>query len=137
MREFSESWRVWRENYIPDWEAAGPDAEFDLHAGQSPLLPRGWVHNPYVADTGEGSVRLTFAIRERTPVWLAEKLIAGAIEEPAFRRIILPGEISGAALAERVHETRDALVRFLAALDVAELALLVRQAAVTELEYTT
>ncbi|RYJ29701.1 hypothetical protein CU044_1821 [Streptomyces sp. L-9-10] len=44
---------------------------------------------------------------------------------------------SGVALAERVHETRDALVRYLAALDVAELALLVRQAAVTELEYTT
>ncbi|MGW6770745.1 JmjC domain-containing protein [Streptomyces sp. NPDC055037] len=137
MREFNASWRVWRENYIPDWETAGPDAEFDLRAGQSLLLPRGWVHNPYVADIDEDSVHLTFAIRERTPVWLAEKLIAGAMEEPAFRRIIPPRDISGVALAERVHETRDALVKYLAALDVDELALVVRQAALTELEYTT
>lgn len=137
MREFNASWRVWRENYIPDWEAAGPDAEFDLRAGQSLLLPRGWVHNPYVADIDEDSVHVTFAIRERTPVWLAEKLIAGAMEEPAFRRIIPPRDISGVALAERVHETRDALVKYLAALDVDELALVVRQAALTELEYST
>lgn len=137
MRDFNESWRVWRENYIPDWEAAGPDMVVDLHAGQSLLLPRGWVHNPHVVDANEASVHLTFAIRERTPVWLAEKLIAGAIEEPTFRRIITPGEIGGAALAERVRETRDALVTYLAALDMDELALAVRQAAMIELEYTT
>lgn len=33
MREFSESWRVWREDYIPAWEATGPDIEIDLKAG--------------------------------------------------------------------------------------------------------
>ncbi|MET4923477.1 cupin domain-containing protein [Streptomyces sp. PSRA5] len=137
MRDFNESWRVWRENYIPDWEAAGPDMVVDLHAGQSLLLPRGWVHNPRVVDANEDSVHLTFAIRERTPMWLAERLITGAIEEPTFRRIILPGDIGGPALTDRVRETRDALVAYLAALDVDELALAVRRAAMTELEYTT
>ncbi|MEV7425952.1 cupin domain-containing protein [Streptomyces sp. NPDC091212] len=137
MREFNESWRVWREDYIPGWDAAGPDIEIDLRPGQSLLLPRGWVHNPYVADPDAHSVHLTFAIRERTPLWLAEKLIAGAIEEPAFRRIVLPGDIAGAALAERVRETRDALVRYLGALDMDDIAVAVRRAARTELEYLT
>ncbi|MEU7018194.1 cupin domain-containing protein [Streptomyces sp. NPDC046385] len=41
MREYNESWRVWQEDYIPKWEAAGPDVEVDLKAGQSLLLPRG------------------------------------------------------------------------------------------------
>lgn len=55
------------------------------------LLPRGWVHNPLVRNPDEPSVHLTFAIRERAPVWLAEKLMAGAIESASFRNIIRPG----------------------------------------------
>ncbi|AXG82591.1 cupin [Streptomyces paludis] len=137
MREYNESWRVWREDFIPGWDAAGPEVEVDLRPGQSLLLPRGWVHNPYVADPGTPSVHLTFAIRERTPLWLAEKLIAGAIEEPAFRRVVPPGDIGGAVLAERVRETRDALVRYLAGLDTDGVAVAVRRAAMTELEYST
>lgn len=137
MRKFNESWRVWRENYIPDWEAAGPDLEIDLRAGQSLLLPRGWVHNPRVIDTTAHSVHLTFAIRERTPLWLAEKLVAPAIEDPGFRRVVLPGEINGPALAGRLDETRQALIAYLEGLDLEELARDVREAAVTELEFTT
>ncbi|MFJ5227606.1 JmjC domain-containing protein [Streptomyces sp. NPDC088400] len=137
MREFNESWRVWREDYIPAWEAAGPDIEVDLKAGESLLLPRGWVHNPLVADSDDHSVHLTFAIRERTPVWLAEQLIAGVIEELDFRRIILPGDVCGGALADRVRETRDALVEYLVALDMDGLTRVVRQAAMAELEYAT
>lgn len=137
MREFNESWRVWRDDYVPAWKAAGPDIEIDLKAGQSLLLPRGWVHNPHVADFDEHSVHLTFAIRERTPVWLAEKLIAGAIEHEDFRSIILPGDVGGAGLAGKLQETRTALVNYLLGLDVEELALAVREAAATELEYAT
>lgn len=136
MREYNESWRVWRDTYIPNWEAAGPDLEIDLRSGQSLLLPRGWVHNPHVV-AEEHSVHLTFAIRERTPMWLAEQLVAGAIADLDFRRIILPGDIHGAALAARLRETREALVRYLGGLDLDDLTSPVRRAALTELEYTT
>ncbi|WP_079170969.1 JmjC domain-containing protein [Streptomyces sp. CC53] len=137
MREYNESWRVWRDHYIPDWEAAGPDLEFDLRAGQSLLLPRGWVHNPRVIDEDEHSVHLTFAIRERTPLWLVEKLVAEAIGDPEFRRVILPGDITGPALPDRMREARQALRAHLDGLDMNDLASAMRQAAVTELEYTT
>ncbi|MDH2393183.1 MULTISPECIES: cupin domain-containing protein [Streptomyces] len=137
MREYNESWRVWRDHYIPEWEAAGPELEIDLRAGQSLLLPRGWVHNPHVADKDEHSVHLTFAIRERTPLWLVEKLVAEAIEDPLFRRIVLPDNITGPALVERMREVRQALREHLDGLDLQSLAASVRQAAITELEYTT
>ncbi|AKJ12905.1 cupin [Streptomyces incarnatus] len=137
MREYNESWRVWRHHYIPNWEAAGPDFEIDLKAGQSLLLPRGWVHNPLVVDENEHSAHLTFAIRERTPLWLAEKLVADAIEDPEFRRILLPGDVTGPALVDRMREVRRALHAHLDGLDLDDLVSTVRQAALTELEYTT
>ncbi|MFD9600657.1 JmjC domain-containing protein [Streptomyces sp. NPDC059970] len=137
MREFNESWRVWRDDYIPTWEAQGPDIEVDLKAGQSLLLPRGWVHNPLVADSDETSVHLTFAIRERTPLWLAEKLVAGVIAEGEFRRVIRPAQLGGVELGKQLQDTRDALVQYLAGLDITWAAMTVRQAAMSELEYTT
>lgn len=137
MREFNESWRVWRDDYIPMWEAQGPDIEVDLKAGQSLLLPRGWVHNPLVADAAETSVHLTFALRERTPLWLAEKLVAGVMAEEAFRRVVRPGQLGGVELDRQLLGTRDALVQYLAGLDVTEVATAVRKAVMTELEYTT
>ncbi|MFD4258411.1 JmjC domain-containing protein [Streptomyces sp. NPDC058534] len=137
MREYNESFRVWREDFIPAWEAAGPDLTVELTAGQTLLLPRGWVHNPHALHHDEPSLHLTFAIRERTPLWLAEQLIARAIEEPDFRRVVLPADLELPILADRLSETRQALVKFLGELDTAEMADLTRQAAVTELEYTT
>ncbi|MEU1015974.1 cupin domain-containing protein [Streptomyces sp. NPDC005900] len=136
MREHNESWRVWRDHYISTWEAAGPDMEVDLQPGQSLLVPRGWVHNPHVV-TDEDSIHLTFAIRERTPMWLVEKLVADAIEDPEFRRTILPGDITGGALVERLREARQALRRHLDSLNVDDLVPAVRQMALTELEYST
>jgi cupin superfamily protein len=137
MREYNESWRVWKDGYREEWEAAGPDLVIDLHPGQSLLLPRGWVHNPFVADTDHASVHLTFAIRERTPLWLAEQLVAGAIRDLSFRRILRPGEVTGPGLAAQIGETRDALVEHLASLDPESIVRSVREAALTELEYTT
>lgn len=137
MREYQESFRVWRPEFIPDWEAAGPDLTIDLRAGQTLLLPRGWVHNPHALDHDEPSVHLTFAIRERTPLWIAEQLVARVIEDPEFRRIILPRDLEGAALADRVGEAARALADWLDRLDVDEMAGRVREAALTELEYTT
>lgn len=137
MREFQESFRVWRPEFIPAWEAAGPDLTVNLAAGQTLLLPRGWVHNPHALNGAADSIHLTFAIRERTPLWLAEQLVARAIEEPGFRRVILPGDLEGPALVDRLRETTRALVQFLDGLALDEMAGAVHEAAVTELEYTT
>jgi hypothetical protein len=137
MREYQESFRVWREDFIPGWETAGPDMSIDLKARQTLLLPRGWVHNPHALDTDSDSVHLTFAIRERTPLWLVEKLVARAIEQPEFRRIITPRGIEGVALVDRLCEARQALIEFLGGLDLGEMAAFVREATTTEREYTT
>ena len=137
MREYHEAHRVWNPTYVEEWEAAGPDIEIDLQPGESLLLPRGWVHNPCVTATDHPSVHLTFAIRERTPLWLAEQLTAAAIHDPRFRRVVRPAEVTGPDLAAQIGETRDALVKHLTNLDPETIARSVRQAALTELEYTT
>ncbi|MBQ1096354.1 cupin [Streptomyces sp. b94] len=137
MREFNESFRVWREDFIPTWEAAGPDLTVELAAGQTLLLPRGWVHNPHALNHSDPSLHLTFAIRERTPLWLAEQLLAEAIQQPEFRRVLLPAELELPALADRLAETKQAIAAFLGTLDMTAAAARVREAAVTELEYTT
>ncbi|MGW2484274.1 JmjC domain-containing protein [Streptomyces sp. NPDC001571] len=137
MREHNESFRVWREEYIPQWEEAGPDMRVDLLPGQSLLLPRGWVHNPYVPEGYESSVHLTFAIRERTPLWLAEKLAAGLIEDPEFRRVLLPGQVAAGELGEHLRDARDRMVKYLEDLDTDGLVEVVQKASRAELEYSS
>ncbi|MEU4843847.1 JmjC domain-containing protein [Streptomyces gilvosporeus] len=137
MREYNESFRVWRDDYVPGWEGAGPDQEIVLKPGQSMLLPRGWVHNPLVADPDEPSVHLTFAIRERTPMWLAEKLLAGAIEDPAFRQVVRPGQLTGASLVQQLLDVRGELINYLNRLSIPTVAEQVHDASLTELEYNT
>jgi hypothetical protein len=137
MREYQESFRVWDNGFIPGWEAAGPDMSLDLEAGQTLLLPRGWVHNPHALDQTADSLHLTFAVRERTPLWLAEQLLARAIEDPGFRRVIVPRDMTGTALTDRLDDARRALIDFVGRLDLDEVAPLVREASVTELEFTT
>ncbi|MFI9772079.1 JmjC domain-containing protein [Streptomyces sp. NPDC052415] len=137
MREHDESFRVWREDFIPQWEAAGPDLSIELAAGQTLLLPRGWVHNPHALGYREPSLHLTFAIRERTPLWLAEQLVAKAIERPDFRRVIAPAGLEEPYLTDWLGHARQSLVSFLGQLNMGEVAAMVRQAAVTDLEYST
>ncbi|MEU1872158.1 cupin domain-containing protein [Streptomyces sp. NPDC019793] len=137
MREFNESFRVWREDFIPAWEATGPDFTVELAAGQTLLLPRGWVHNPHALNHSDPSLHLTFAIRERTPLWLAEQLLAEAVQQPEFRRVLLPAELELPALAERLAETKQAIAAFLDTLDMPAAAARVRKAALTEQEYST
>ncbi|MFM9368757.1 JmjC domain-containing protein [Streptomyces sp. Da 82-17] len=137
MREYNESFRVWKDEYIPTWEAVGPDMEIDLKAGQSLLLPRGWVHNPHVLASGQHSIHLTFAIRERTRMWLAEKLLAGAIEQEAFRRIVRPYQLCGESLVQQLAYVREALVQYVQGLDLYEMAPDIIKDAQTELEYRT
>ncbi|PPS81153.1 JmjC domain-containing protein [Streptomyces sp. MH60] len=137
MREFNESFRVWRDDFIPAWEAAGPAFTVELAAGQTLLLPRGWVHNPHALNHSDPSLHLTFAIRERTPLWLAEQLLAEAVQQPEFRRVLLPGELELPTLAERLAETKQAIAAFLDTLDIPAAAARVRKAALTEQEYST
>lgn len=137
MREHQESFRVWQPDFIPEWEAVGPDREVDLRPGQSLVLPRGWVHNPHTLDAQDRSIHLTFAIRERTPLWVAEKLVSCVIEKDAFRRVILPRDFTGPQLPRHVRDIRQALVEHLAGLDVDDFARLLARTAVSEKEYTT
>ncbi|MFD9428393.1 MULTISPECIES: JmjC domain-containing protein [unclassified Streptomyces] len=137
MREYNESFRVWRAEFIPEWEAAGPDLEVHLKPGQALVLPRGWVHNPHCRETDQESIHLTFAIRERTRFWLAEKLLAGAIQDPEFRRLILPRFITGAGLGAVAEEVRKQLLEYLDTVVAGDLVKSLRDAAMSELEYTT
>ncbi|MER6386595.1 hypothetical protein [Streptomyces sp. NPDC001250] len=63
--------------------------------------------------------------------------MARAVEQPAFRRVVLPRDLEQPALVDQLAEARRALVAFLGELDMTEIATMVRQAAVTDLEYTT
>lgn len=138
MRDFAESGRVWRPEWVADWERCGPDKVVVLEAGQSLLLPRGWVHNPLVPrGTEEGSVHLTFAIRERTPFWLAEQFLAEMLTDPDLRHVILPEQLLGSDLPSYLDWVRERLVDNLGRVEVAALAEKVARAALTELEYTT
>ncbi|WP_329560121.1 cupin domain-containing protein [Streptomyces uncialis] len=137
VRTYAESTRVWDERWRAEWEASGPDHTVDLAPGQSLLLPRGWVHNPHARTASKSSIHLTFAIRERTPLWLAEQLTAGLIEQAEFRALVMPSEIHGAGLAARLEDTRARLIQYLETLNPHEHVTAVRAAARTELEYTT
>ncbi|MDT0409867.1 MULTISPECIES: JmjC domain-containing protein [Streptomyces] len=137
MRNYAESTRVWDETWRHEWESHGPDHTIELEPGQTLLLPRGWVHNPHSRNASEDSIHLTFAIRERTHLWLAEKLTAKAIGRPEFRDLVIPPELHGDDLSSRLEDTRRMLVRFLASLDLSAEAEEIRLAALSELEYTT
>lgn len=138
MRTYNDSGRVWREEWVDDWERRGPDQVVLLEPGQSLLVPRGWIHNPLVPkDGGKDSVHLTFAIRERTPFWLAEQLLGSAIEDPELRRVIRPGDLLGPGLPDHLDQVRQRLVDHLSGVDVAALAEQVSRCALTDLEYTT
>lgn len=136
MREHLESFRVWRNEWLEEWQRKGPDKVIDLKQGQAMLLPRGWVHNPLNVRS-EPSIHLTFAIRERTPVWIAEKLTASVINDAAFRRIILPADLHGEALTDTIEEARKMLITHLQSIDVGQMTPSLQRLIDTELEYTT
>jgi hypothetical protein len=137
VRGHLDSTKVWDTRWQEEWIENGPDQVYELRPGQSMILPRGWVHNPHSLNADEPSVHLTFAIRERTPFWLVEQLTAGAIESDQFRSIILPEQIHGEGLTDQMEEVRRHLIRYLEGLDLGERASAIREAALTELEYTT
>ncbi|MEU9098297.1 hypothetical protein [Streptomyces sp. NPDC048361] len=88
-------------------------------------------------DPEEHSIHLTFAIRERTQLWLAEKLLGGAIALEDCRRIVLPRQLGGDELMRQLGTVRETLVKYLQGLDLTGIAPIVIKDALTELEYKT
>ncbi|MER0446505.1 hypothetical protein ABR738_18370 [Streptomyces sp. Edi4] len=71
-------------------------------------------------------------------MWLAEKLLAGAIALEDFRRIVLPRRLGGEALVHQLGAVREELVKYLQqVLDLIGTAPTVIKEALTELEYRT
>jgi hypothetical protein len=135
MRAYGESFRVWRQEMLDGWEASGPDLTVDLEPGQALLLPRGWVHNPHAPHEDQASLHLTIAMRERTDLWLAEQLVAEALQERRFREIVTPDVLTGDALADRLAHVGKALAEFATGISGERLETLaeqVRAAAVTD-----
>jgi ribosomal protein L16 Arg81 hydroxylase len=123
--------QLWRDEWIEQWNLSGPDMSFKLKPGQVLVLPRGWVHNPYNKGATE-SVHLTFVVKERTPLWIAEHMTSAVITDESFRQSIPTSDLEPAALADRVEQTRDLLIQHLSTLDVHAFAGILRAAADTE-----
>ena len=71
-------------------------------------------------------------------MWLAEKLLAGAIALEDLRRIVLPRRLGGEALVDQLGAVREVLVKYLQqVLDLIGTAPTVIKEALTELEYRT
>jgi ribosomal protein L16 Arg81 hydroxylase len=111
-----------------------PPLSFTLEPGTAFWLPRGFIHAPYTAGE-DTSVHLTVAIRERTPHWVAERVVteilATALTDPALRAAIPPVDLT-AGPVDAVTRMRDYLIGSLLQLTPAETAAmseLVRRAA--------
>jgi ribosomal protein L16 Arg81 hydroxylase len=125
--------QLWQDQWIKEWTDSGPDMSFDLAPHQVLVLPRGWVHNPYSKGTDE-STHLTFVIKERTPLWIAEHLTASAINDPVFRQAMPPDDLTPEALAIRVEQTRDMIIKYLSAISTQEFARALRDSADVEVD---
>jgi hypothetical protein len=131
MRAYGESFRVWKPEMLERWNSTEPDMVVDLQPGQALLIPRGWVHTPMALE-GAASLHLTFALRERTDLWLAEQITALALEDRSFREIVTPDVLNGPGLADRLADVAKRLGEFAAGVDTATLADVVRQRAATD-----
>ncbi|WP_436739892.1 JmjC domain-containing protein [Streptomyces sp. BBFR102] len=109
-----------------------PHQSFTLEPGDVFWLPRGYNHSPHTVGD-ETSLHLTFALKERTFHWLAERMIddllAQGLVDPALR-----AEIPPAALLTRpddaIEWTRNYLLGALLLQQPREVAELARKAAV-------
>ncbi|GAB2901350.1 JmjC domain-containing protein [Streptomyces mayteni] len=92
--EYLSSPDLWSPELQKRLEDSPPDAEFELVPGDTLLLPRGWLHNPFSVGA-EASLHLTFALKERTWLWLAQQLLGMAIHDASFRGEVPPGTLGG------------------------------------------
>lgn len=110
-----------------------PSQTFTLEPGDVFWLPRGYVHSPHTVGD-ETSLHLTFALKERTFHWLAERIaeeiLAQALVDPALRAEISPSTLLSDP-APAVEWTRKYLLGALLLQPPEEVAELARKAAIS------
>ncbi|MFF3015789.1 JmjC domain-containing protein [Streptomyces sp. NPDC057939] len=108
-----------------------PSQTFTLEPGDVLWLPRGYVHSPHTVGD-ETSLHLTFALKERTFHWLAERMaeeiLAQALVDPALRAEISPASLLSAP-DSAIKWTRNYLLGALLLQKPEEVAELARKAA--------
>lgn len=132
MREYGDFMLTgFTNDYLQHLANTVPPIQYRLTPGDVLWLPRGYVHAPYV-DGDESSLHLTVAIKQRTPYWVAQELVADvlkhALRDPEMRETVPPV----ALLADpepAVEEMRRYLIGALAKMDVADAGKLIREAA--------
>ncbi|MFG1882917.1 JmjC domain-containing protein [Micromonospora sp. NPDC049102] len=77
-RDHSMSTNLWQDGWVKHWQKDGPYQTVELIPGDILVLPRGWVHNPHSRNAVETSVHLTFVLKARVPLWVAERLVGSA-----------------------------------------------------------
>jgi hypothetical protein len=97
-----------------------PDLLVTLGAGDTLVVPRGWIHRPFT-EGGEASLHVTFGVREVTRYWLAQQIVHEALARDEFRVALHPHGLTRDLTAE-VGTVRAVLADFLADLDQAALA---------------
>ncbi|MDT0446756.1 JmjC domain-containing protein [Streptomyces johnsoniae] len=112
--DYQASPSTWTPELQKRLEQSQADLAFTLTPGDTLVVPRGWLHSPHAIDLDEVSFHLTFAIHERTNLWLAQQLIGLAIEHAGFRSAIPPDL---ANLKKTVSEVREEAIGFLRSLD--------------------
>ncbi|MEU4155657.1 cupin domain-containing protein [Actinoplanes sp. NPDC026670] len=127
-RDHAMSTSMWKDEWVDEWKGRGPDITVELTAGQALVLPRGWVHNPHSKNATETSVHVTFVLKERSPLWVAERLIASAINDDRFRAVIPPVDLEPGELPEVVKDVRSLMIDYLDRLDIDEITRALRHA---------
>ncbi|MDG4799896.1 cupin domain-containing protein [Micromonospora sp. WMMD980] len=136
-RDHAMSTNLWQDEWVKQWQDAGPDQTVELTAGDVLMLPRGWVHNPHSRNATETSVHLTFVLKERVPLWIAERLIGGAIRDARFRAVIPPSQLGPDKMPATVEQVRSLMIDYLAELDVEEMSGVLWRAAQQETSHAT
>ncbi|GAA3750473.1 cupin domain-containing protein [Micromonospora maritima] len=131
-RDHAMSTQTWDGEWVKQWREQGPEMEFELQPGDVLVLPRGWVHNPHSRRSTQTSVHMTFVLKERSPVWVAERLVASAVNDSRFRAVIPPADFAPERLPAVIDSVRSLISDYLATLDVDQLAKALRYAGETE-----
>ncbi|MGW3229387.1 JmjC domain-containing protein [Kitasatospora sp. NPDC001095] len=130
--DYLDSPVMWTPEMQERWDTTEPYAEYELGPGDTLVLPRGWVHSPHNTTGQETSFHLTFALRERTVLDLAEALVATALEEREFRTGVAPERLTPKNLPGTLDGVRSTLVEFLTRADTSEVAEVVRAVLVSK-----
>ena len=82
-------------------------------------------------------MHLTFVLKERSPLWVAERLTASAINDARFRAVIAPADLDLERLPDTISEVRALMIDYLGQLDPYQLAQAMRYATEKETSHAT